>query len=72
MTTEVVTSYVKTPAHTPSIVWSMGAANLVSGFLGGMGGDAMIGLSTINCLNGGRGRLARPLGIKPETAPIGA
>jgi SulP family sulfate permease len=58
MTTEVVTSFVKTAAHTPSIVWSMGAANLVSGFLGGMGGDAMIGLSTINCLNGGRGRLA--------------
>lgn len=58
MTTEVVTSYVKTPPHTPSIVWSMGAANLLSGFLGGMGGDAMIGLSTINCLNGGRGRLA--------------
>ena len=58
MTTEVVTSYVKTPAHTPSIVWSMGAANLISGFFGGMGGDAMIGLSTINCLNGGKGRLA--------------
>jgi len=58
MTTEVVTSFVKTPAHTPSVVWSMGAANLISGFLGGMGGDAMIGLSTINCLNGGRGRLA--------------
>lgn len=58
MTTEVVTSFVKTPAHTPSIVWSMGAANLVSGFFGGMGGDAMIGLSTINCLNGGKGRLA--------------
>jgi MFS superfamily sulfate permease-like transporter len=58
MTTEVVTSFVKTPAHTPSIVWSMGAANLLSGFLGGMGGDAMIGLSTINCLNGGKGRLA--------------
>ena len=58
MTTEVVTSYVKTPAHTPSIVWSMGLANLVTGFLGGMGGDAMIGLSTINCLNGGRSRLA--------------
>jgi len=57
MTSEVVTSFVKTPAHTPSIVWSMGVANLVSGFLGGMGGDAMIGLSTINCLNGGRGRL---------------
>ena len=36
MTTEVVTSFVKTPPHTPSIVWSMGAANLISGFLGGM------------------------------------
>jgi SulP family sulfate permease len=36
----------------------MGAANLISGFFGGMGGDAMIGLSTINCLNGGKGRLA--------------
>jgi SulP family sulfate permease len=36
----------------------MGVANLLSGFLGGMGGDAMIGLSTINCLNGGKGRLA--------------
>jgi hypothetical protein len=36
----------------------MGAANLISGFLGGMGGDAMIGLSTLNCLSGGRGRLA--------------
>jgi len=58
MTTEVVTSFVKTPAHTPSIVWAMGCANLVTGFLGGMGGDAMIGLSTINCLNGGKGRLA--------------
>ena len=58
MTSEVVTSFVKTPAHTPSIVWSMGVANLVSGFFGGMGGDAMIGLSTINCINGGKGRLA--------------
>lgn len=58
MTVQVVTSYVKTPADTSAVVWSMGLANLVSGFLGGMGGDAMIGLSTINCLNGGRGRLA--------------
>mmetsp|Transcript_65646 Transcript_65646/g.137220 ORF Transcript_65646/g.137220 Transcript_65646/m.137220 type:complete len:275 (-) Transcript_65646:309-1133(-) len=35
----------------------MGVGNLLSGFLGGMGGNAMIGLSTVNCLNGGRGRL---------------
>jgi len=33
----------------------------VSGFLGGMGGNAMIGLSTINVLNGGRGRMAPTL-----------
>lgn len=32
--------------------------NLISGFFGGMGGNAMIGLSTINCLNGGRTRVA--------------
>lgn len=58
MTVQVVTSYVKTEPHLPSVVWSTGLANVVSGFLGGMGGDAMIGLSTINCLNGGKGRLA--------------
>merc|ERR1719201_2115045 len=58
MTTEVVTEFIGTPANTPAVVYSMSLANLVSGFLGGMGGDAMIGLSTINCLNGGRGRLA--------------
>ena len=34
----------------------------MGGFLGGMGGNAMIGLSTINVLNGGRGRMAPPLG----------
>ena len=51
--------------HTPSIVWAMGLANLVSGCFGGMGGDAMIGVSTINCLNGGRGRFA------PTVAAVG-
>lgn len=34
----------------------------LGGFLGGMGGNAMIGLSTINVLNGGRGRMAPSLG----------
>ena len=44
----------------------MGIGNIISGFLGGMGGNAMIGLSTIACLNNGRGRvapLATALGI---------
>ncbi|WP_164100950.1 SulP family inorganic anion transporter [Candidatus Laterigemmans baculatus] len=35
-----------------------GAANLLSGFLGGMGGCAMIGQSLINVNSGGRGRLS--------------
>ena len=43
----------------------MGVGNILSGFLGGMGGNAMIGLSTIACLNGGRGRVA------PVTTALG-
>jgi SulP family sulfate permease len=35
-----------------------GAANFVTGFLGGMGGCAMIGQSVINVKSGGRGRLS--------------
>ena len=54
-----------TPRSLTSIVWAMGLANLVSGCFGGMGGDAMIGVSTINCLNGGRGRFA------PTVAAVG-
>merc|ERR550532_2170449 len=57
LTTEVVYDFLKTPTNTPAVCLSCGVANVCSGFLGGMGGDAMIGLSTINCLNGGKGRL---------------
>ena len=35
-----------------------GIANIVAGFLGGMGGCAMIGQSVINVKSGGRGRLS--------------
>lgn len=35
-----------------------GVANIVTGFLGGMGGCAMIGQSIINIRSGGRGRLS--------------
>ncbi|CAE7633648.1 APX8 [Symbiodinium sp. CCMP2456] len=45
------------PGNGDRTVLAMGAANVLSGFLGGMGGNAMIGLSTVNCLNGGKGRL---------------
>ena len=39
-------------------VWGQGAANVVTGFFGGMGGCAMIGQSMININSGGRGRLS--------------
>lgn len=37
---------------------AQGAANIATGFFGGMGGCAMIGQSMINIKSGGRGRLA--------------
>lgn len=37
---------------------AQGAGNIVNGFLGGMGGCAMIGQSIINIKSGGRGRLS--------------
>jgi SulP family sulfate permease len=37
---------------------AQGAANIITGFFGGMGGCAMIGQSMINIKSGGRGRLA--------------
>jgi len=54
MTAEVVAGYVKTPHHPGLVVGAMGAANIVCGFFGGIGGGSMIGLSTMACLNGGR------------------
>ncbi|AKH17650.1 SulP family inorganic anion transporter [Deinococcus soli (ex Cha et al. 2016)] len=37
---------------------AQGAANIITGFFGGMAGCAMIGQSMINVTNGGRGRLS--------------
>ncbi len=37
---------------------ALGAANMVSGLFGGMGGCAMIGQTVINLSSGGRGRLS--------------
>ena len=58
MTAEVVSGFTKTQHHSGLVVGAMGLGNIVSGLLGGMGGNAMIGLSTIACLNGGKGRVA--------------
>jgi SulP family sulfate permease len=38
--------------------WGLGVANLASGFLGGMGGCAMIGQAILNVSTGGRRRLS--------------
>ena len=65
MTAEVVSQFTKTPHHSGLVVGAMGVGNIISGFLGGMGGNAMIGLSTIACLNGGKGRIA------PLTTAVG-
>ena len=53
MTAEVVSTMTDTSHDSGRVVAAMGLGNLISGFLGGMGGNAMIGLSTIVCLNGG-------------------
>jgi len=58
LTSEVVESFTRTPGNGQKTLLAMGAGNLLSGFFGGMGGNAMIGLSTVNCLGGGMGRLA--------------
>jgi len=58
LTAEVVESFTKTPGNGRKTLLAMGAGNILSGFFGGMGGNAMIGLSTVNCLGGGSGRLA--------------
>ena len=47
---------------------AQGAANIVNGFFGGMGGCAMIGQSIINIKSGGRGRLS---GIVAAVALLG-
>jgi SulP family sulfate permease len=58
MTQEVVNELTKTEGQPGKTVVAMAFANSLSGFMGGMGGNAMIGLSTVNALNGGRTRLA--------------
>jgi SulP family sulfate permease len=58
MTQEVVDTLTKSSGDRQKTLGAMAVGNLVSGFFGGMGGNAMIGLSTINCLNGGRTRVA--------------
>ena len=56
MTLTLVDELTETRGHGNKECIGQGAANVVNGFFGGMGGCAMIGQSMINIRGGGRGR----------------
>ncbi len=58
MTATIVDDLTDTPSNKSRECAGQGVANIVSGFLGGMAGCAMIGQSVINIKSGGRGRLS--------------
>ncbi|MGL4438834.1 MAG: SulP family inorganic anion transporter [Bosea sp. (in: a-proteobacteria)] len=58
MTAQIVDDLTDTPSDKNRECVGQGAANLVTGFMGGMAGCAMIGQSVINIKSGGRGRLS--------------
>ncbi|RBY93709.1 sodium-independent anion transporter [Blastococcus sp. TF02-8] len=58
MTAKLVDDLTDTPSDKTRESWGLGAANVVTGFFGGMGGCAMIGQTMINVRSGGRTRLS--------------
>lgn len=58
MTAAIVDEMTDTPSDKNRECVGQGVANMVTGFLGGMAGCAMIGQSVINVKSGGRGRLS--------------
>jgi SulP family sulfate permease len=58
LTARIVDDMTDTPSNKNRECMGQGAANFVTGFLGGMGGCAMIGQSVINVTAGGRTRLS--------------
>jgi sulfate permease, SulP family len=58
MTLSLVDEITETRGNSNRECMAQGAANIVNGFFGGMGGCAMIGQSMINVNSGGRGRLS--------------
>ncbi|WP_043519012.1 SulP family inorganic anion transporter [Achromobacter arsenitoxydans] len=58
MTAQIVDDMTDTPSDKRRECKGQGIANIVTGFLGGMGGCAMIGQSVINVRSGGRTRLS--------------
>lgn len=58
MTLTLVDELTETRGDANQECMAQGAANILNGFFGGMGGCAMIGQSIINIQSGGRGRLS--------------
>jgi len=58
MTASIVDDLTDSPSNKNRECLGQGFANIVTGFLGGMAGCAMIGQSVINVKSGGRGRLS--------------
>lgn len=58
MTLNLIDEITETRGHGNRECAAQGAANIINGFFGGMGGCAMIGQSIINIKSGGRGRLS--------------
>lgn len=58
LTLRVIDEMTDTRGRTNREFFAQGFANVVNGFFGGMGGDAMIGQSIINIKSGGRTRLS--------------
>lgn len=58
LTLRVIDEMTDTKGNTNREYFAQGLANLVNGFFGGMGGDAMIGQSIVNTQSGGRTRLS--------------
>ena len=58
MTASIVDDLTDSPSNKNRECVGQGIANILSGFLGGMAGCAMIGQSVINIKSGGRGRLS--------------
>lgn len=58
LTLRVIDEMTNTKGKTNQECVAQGLANVVNGFFGGMGGDAMIGQSIINVKSGGRSRVS--------------
>lgn len=58
LTLRVIDEMTETKGNTNKEIVAQGLANVVNGFFGGMGGDAMIGQSIINIKSGGRTRIS--------------